>query len=397
LGNLISNPVRKGIIPIIPPLAMSGSCQLDVIPADDIVLALIRQFQTKDIKSGQSTTSVDRIIFLDHTGGIPDPLDGKRMQIFVNLEQDYDIISSKLSEISGSRLQASLNCLKECLGLLPDSASALLATPEEVAESTTSNGQYPLGVGTRRRRNRLIHNILTNKPIVSSSLPLGRLQSSASSSRYTSTFFKRGMPLRIVPDPSNTPWTGPLISGQYLSLSTDPRINLPNLVSLMEDSFARALNVPHYLARINQHLAGIIIAGDYEGGAILTWEDPPGRPGRPPVPYLDKFAVRRRSQGSGGVADIVFNAMVRNCFPNGVVWRSRRDNPVNKWYFERATGTWEVPGTNWTMFWTGSNIDFKRVQQSGNIDNEVAERWKDYVAVCGNILPSWADNTKPPD
>ena len=126
-------------------------------------------------------------------------------------------------------------------------------------------------------------------------------------------------------------------------------------MDLIEDSFRRKLDLPHYLARIQNRVAGLIIAGSYEGAAILTWESSPHHPDRL-VPYLDKFAVKSSSQGSAGVADILFQAMVRSCFPGGVCWRSRQDNPVNKWYFERAEGHWRIPGTGWTMFWTGEGV-----------------------------------------
>ncbi|KAI5283584.1 Amino-acid acetyltransferase, mitochondrial, partial [Ascosphaera acerosa] len=155
---------------------------------------------------------------------------------------------------------------------------------------------------------------------------------------------------------------------------------------LIEDSFGRKLDLAHYLARIGDRLAGVIIAGEYEGGAVLTWELPPGVPDDGSaasvarmVPYLDKFAVLRRCQGAGGVADVVFNAMVRGCFPHGVCWRSRMDNPVNKWYFERSRGTWKLPGTNWAMFWTTPQVPLDE------------RRFQDYEAVCRKIEPSWAD------
>jgi amino-acid N-acetyltransferase len=81
------------------------------------------------------------------------------------------------------------------------------------------------------------------------------------------------------------------------------------------------------------------------------------------------------------VADIVFNAMVRSCFPNGVCWRSRKNNPVNKWYFERSLGTWKLSDTNWTMFWTTPGLV------------EDSQKFRDYEAVCRSIQPSWADDT----
>jgi amino-acid N-acetyltransferase len=155
---------------------------------------------------------------------------------------------------------------------------------------------------------------------------------------------------------------------------------------LIEDSFNRKIDVQDYLNRVNENLAGVIIAGEYEGGAILTWERPAGMSEEEAyetghmVPYLDKFAVLKSRQGSGGVADIVFNAMVQDCFPDGVCWRSRKDNPVNKWYFERSRGTGVVAGTNWKMFWT----------TPGFVPGEKTHQ--DYEAVCRGVEPSWADN-----
>jgi amino-acid N-acetyltransferase len=53
---------------------------------------------------------------------------------------------------------------------------------------------------------------------------------------------------------------------------------------------------------------------------------------------------------------------------------------VNKWYFERSRGTWKIPETNWTMFWTTPDLDIDR------------EKFSDYEGVCRSIEPSWADN-----
>jgi amino-acid N-acetyltransferase len=193
------------------------------------------------------------------------------------------------------------------------------------------------------------------------------------------------MPVSLFPDPHVQVWTAH--NRPELSLE-DPSIDLPRLVHLIEDSFNRKLDVQDYLNRVNGRLAGLIIAGEYEGGAILTWELPPGvkddgseASTARMVPYLDKFAVLKRSQGAGGVADIVFNAMVRTCFPNGVCWRSRKDNPVNKWYFERSLGTWKLSDTNWTMFWTTPDLP------------ENPQIFRDYEYVCRSIQPSWADDT----
>ncbi|MCJ1364813.1 Amino-acid acetyltransferase, mitochondrial [Acarospora aff. strigata] len=405
---------------------------------------------SKRVNLLQKQTSLDRIILLDPAGGIPSQNRANGSHVFINLDQEFIDINAELHQLKDARNHGELvqfprpettlskteagkifntektelerpspnmspenqkyrfsqlsaaeahlrnmQLLQQTLALLPPSSSALITTPQEAANSGKS---LPVpfqasGVGTRRQRNPLIHNLLTDKPIFSSSLPAGRLvpvgvagQASTRAHGPPTTFVKRGMPLTILPDPRISAWTAPGVGEARLTLE-DPRIDLPRLVHLIDDSFSRKLDVKHYLERVNDRIAGVIIAGEYEGGALLTWETPPGVPNDDTeatrlrkVPYLDKFAVLKRSQGAGGVADIVFNAMVRDCFPNGVCWRSRRDNPVNKWYFERVRGTWKIPGSNWTMFWTTEGV----------VQNE--QTFLDYEGVCRLVAPSWADN-----
>ncbi|RDW79668.1 putative amino-acid acetyltransferase [Coleophoma cylindrospora] len=399
----------------------------------------------------QNEVSLDRLIVLDPLGGIPTSERPNGYHVFLNMEQEYEAAKQDLIRASYSGAQENLpttgsteahvtdigssnpfskfvesnitsfpsaspdaptngytstdcrhhlenlDLVRKVLSILPPTSSALLTTPDEAANS----GKLPegpfqaTGVGTRRKRNPLIHNLLTDKPAFSSSLPVGRLGPAASATQggspsYSSitptTFAKHGMSVTIFPDPKVSPWEPPGPENPGLRL-TDPRIDLPRLVHLIEDSFDRKLDVQDFLKRIDGRIAGVIVAGEYEGGALLTWELPPGVPddGSPEsrarmVPYLDKFAVLKRSQGSGGVADIVFTAMVRDCFPNGVCWRSRRDNPVNKWYFERSRGTWKLAHSNWTMFWTTPD---------GDLDKQ---KFLDYEGVCRGVQPSWADN-----
>lgn len=211
----------------------------------------------------------------------------------------------------------------------------------------------------------------------------------------------------MIPDPRVCgPWKPPSASNHSIELAGNPGINLPKLVDLINDSFRRTLDPKDYLKRIRGRIAGIIIAGDYEGGAICTWETPSTLLGLPPpchatpdspywIPYLDKFAVLTSSQGSGGVSDIVWAALTRSCFPNGVVWRSRTSNPVNKWYQERSKGMWNLPGGQWTMFWTTDGVEGKWDDSKWGVGvekmNKDMTRWDAYVDVCSGIRPSWAD------
>ncbi|KAJ5407850.1 hypothetical protein N7509_001733 [Penicillium cosmopolitanum] len=397
----------------------------------------------------QKEVSLDRVILLHPLGGIPAFRGPQSSHVFINMEQEFDEIEEELSEtresivgnaklpsphkdtgpasalldsnpfskfvneevisplpgqsnhLPGAEAMAvvldghleNLRLSQQTLAMLPSASSGIIASPQEVANSGRSPqaaSSNVSAVGTRRQRNPLIHNLLTDKPLLSSSLPPGRRAAGSSRPSAISplpphtTFVKRGMPLTLLPNPYTHIWTAQ--SQPRLQLN-DPSIDLPRLVELIEDSFDRKLDVHDYLKRVNDRIAGIIVAGEYEGGAILTWETPPGviDDGSPEnaarmVPYLDKFAVLKRSQGAGGVADVVFNAMVRTCFPNGVCWRSRKDNPVNKWYFERSCGSWKLADSNWTMFWTTPGLP------------EDTQRFQDYEAVCRAIQPSWADN-----
>jgi len=407
---LILEPLKRGIIPIVPSLAYTPSGQLVCAELSDVVAALTEELsgqhgEGETGEQGPYETSLDRIIVLDTVGGIPSKDRGDKAHVFINLKQEFEGIEKEMSEYTNvcsknessqvyTQHKRNLRTLDRCLAKLSSASSGLIISPHEAASSSQVDGERDstIGAGTRRQRNTLIHNLLTNKPMVSPSLPTARLSSNQTDVGFaspvtteTATLVKRGMPLTIIPAADRSlGWQHPASGRTTLDLDNDPRIDLPRLVHLINDSFRRKLDVQQYLNRIKGTVAGLIIAGEYEGGAILTWEQPPGTSDpHHLVPYLDKFAVLQSSQGSAGVADILFQAMVRSCFPNGVCWRSRKDNPVNKWYFERAAGSWQIPGTNWTMFWTGEGVV---------VDEQ---RWEDYVGVCRSVVPTWADGKKP--
>ncbi|KAL9572754.1 hypothetical protein ACKAV7_003153 [Fusarium commune] len=364
----INHILHHRMMPVIPSVVSRDETRPpQPVDSNQIVLALTRYFA--GVQSNTTDTSaeadaahpkpialVERIILLDPLGATPMTGRPGASHRFINLEQEYEPILKELMGPDGSPLAddkdlrasitahaANLALAKDALAMLPHTSSALITTPDAAAnlmktsfepnEATGSDSLFGIG----------------DKPVFSSSLPMARAPTNSGreltmGASGGSTLLKKGMPLRVFPHPRENPWVPPKPGSPRLRL-TDKCIDLPRLVHLIEDSFGRKLDVYDYLNRVNENLAGVIIAGEYEGGAILTWEKPEGlddqtayEQGRY-VPYLDKFAVLRKSQGSGGCADIVFNAMVRGCLPDGVSWRSRKDNPVNKWYFERSLGT----------------------------------------------------------
>jgi amino-acid N-acetyltransferase len=416
-GRGFTTPLRHGHIVVVPPRALcEETLGFAAADANDIIFVLANFFSGLQIDKGTITEGgaakavVDRIIVIDPLGGIPATGHGDGARVFVNLEEEFDKLQAALSTPQGqpdtptimagvsgdprAKHAENLKLVKKTLAILPSTASAVITSPAEAANlrasPTTANepgvGRFAGEVKTRRWQNPLIH---------SASLPIGRVKPTSHSAETapsrmpTTTLAKKGLPVSIFPDTRSGPWTPPQPGTPRLRL-TDTCIDLPRLVHLINDSFNRKLDVDHYLRRVEDSLAGIIIAGEYEGGAILTWERPAGMDeaaahgaGRL-VPYLDKFAVLKKSQGAGGVADIVFNAMVRDCFPGGVCWRSRKDNPVNKWYFERSCGVRKLPGSNWAMFWTTPEAATK------------GQLMRDYEDVCRSVVPSWED-AKPAD
>lgn len=378
-------------------------------PPESMIVALTRSLSTSEPTRAEvlpePPATIESVIVLDPAGGIPMANKSGIQHRFVNLEQEFETIIESLSErqshpqISKSHSR-NLLMVKDILSILPPAASALITSPylastisrpEAVSQQPSWQELHHPGIATvktRPTKNPLIHYLLTDKPVYSPSLPVDKLSRRDPNGGQTprtevATLVKRGMPVTILGGTGSLPWT-PTRPGTRRLRLTDPEVDLQRLVYLIEDSFGRKLDVEDYLRRVDDKIAGVIIAGEYEGGAILTWERPSGvsddeayETGRF-VPYLDKFAVLRSRQGSGGVADIVFNAMVQDCFPHGVCWRSRTNNPVNKWYFERSVGgTKKLGGTQWAMFWTtpGLQPDSRTVL--------------DYEDVCRRTEPSW--------
>ena len=406
---LLLSPLRSGKICVVMPHGYSiASAKIEPLLADEVIVTLTKEFagfstmQSQEdnnelgdrIQSLQNEVSLDRIIILDPLGGTPH-LHRNRSHRYINLEQEYDDLMAMLSQYSNPQNISHVNNLllmKSTLTFLPTSSSGFISTPSAVAKEDSNSqpdGKDP-SVSTRAQRNPLVHNLLTNKSAVSSSLPQHRQDTSSSSPGNVSTLFQRGMPLTVIPEVPPGGWTCPALQqegwmGSIESGLRNPKIDYQRLTYLINDSFRRTLDAKAYDERTRNSLAGIIIAGDYQGAAIFTWELPPseynvGGPSHPWVPYLDKFAVLRSAQGTA-TADILWNAMTR-AFPQGFCWRSRTVNPVNKWYHDRSWGDLKLGGTQWTMFWTKKGIV---------INDKENKDGRPLLGVCKSVKPSWKD------
>ncbi|KAJ2742161.1 Amino-acid acetyltransferase, mitochondrial [Coemansia sp. BCRC 34301] len=138
---------------------------------------------------------------------------------------------------------------------------------------------------------------------------------------------------------------------------------------LLETSFGRPLDATRYFERLRETPVHIIVAGDYQGAVIVTYE--PTHKGS--LAYLDKFAVLPGVQGTG-MADILWDELRLAC-PD-CLWRSRADNGVNPWYFDRSSG--HARGGKWVFFWY-------RARDSVVVPKDVVEG----IRIADSIPPSF--------
>ena len=146
------------------------------------------------------------------------------------------------------------------------------------------------------------------------------------------------------------------------------------MTGLLEESFKKTLDYEPFWKRVDERLDFAIVAGDYQGGAIVTRERlSSSHPDEPPLTmaYLDKFAVLPSHQGDGtvdflwvtlhdesyglgtpGARNFIEGSMQGLGKGEDLVWRSRADNPVNKWYYERSSGHLRMGEKGeWVLFW----------------------------------------------
>ena len=310
---LLYSLMKRSVIPVLAPVAGGINPALMSLSADGTLYRICKELSNPDDKSSPSKISIERVIVIDPVGGLPARERRGGSHLYINLQQEYnamvhEICTQLLSRgIRPAPPETNLHLrnlvlLKHCLATLGASSSALITTPTIASASPSESAPQSL-----------IHNLLTDKPLVSPSLPARRLTTPKSKT----TLLRHGLPIFVYTDLES-------------DIGDERPLNFSRLIALIEDSFGRRLDVDHYWDRIKDKTAAVIVAGEYEGAAIITRETPPHRSDNEWIPYLDKFAVSTKSQGSGSVADIVFNVMT-SMFSKDLIWRSRRNNPVNKW------------------------------------------------------------------
>jgi amino-acid N-acetyltransferase len=341
-------------IPLIAPVMINSESKYTTVPTNLVLHHLIKP-SSPSLESEDTERSVlgspARFVIVNQSGGLK--LQENNFPLgFLNLYDEFDQVSKSLQRppealdtqsIPSNSLPTSpcthdpleeLKSARQVLEWLPSSSSCLI--------SSASNFSC------------LIPNLITDKP------PYFTTLMSASKYGLDKTEEKKRTEKRIlrarseesllkINDDSLVDKVAPPtlirrgLHVQETSFLDD--VDKTRLWTLLNASFRKNLKISEFETRLQKDLDSIILAGDYQGAAIMTREGPQR------LPYLDKFAVDPKAQGMG-VADILWSR-IKARYPD-LFWRSRCDNPVNKWYFERSDGNMVLSGGYWMLFWYGS-------------------------------------------
>lgn len=370
---LILIPLYQGIVPIIQPIIYNSStCMQEFVDSNDLVYNLC-----SSLLDTNSILSIEKIVMIDPVGGVPSIERNQTSHVFINLSQEYSDIVSELyiGFIKPENRDHHLNNLKSMNKILTyvsektgtDETTGIITTPDIMS---LNNDQL----------NPIIYNVLTDRAIISSSLPASHNRTP----ELSTSILKKGVDVTIL--------NSDCYSKEFTlnNLLDDGLVDRTKLVNLIDDSFGKPLDTEKYFNRINDSLATIVIVGDYDGAAVITWETCTKTNER--IAYLDKFAIARVNQGLPGLADIIFKIILQS-HPNELIWRSRKNNPVNKWYFERCCGTLSNPDSQWKIFYTG-DIFNKKIDKSkkrrdpGGVN--IYNKMHQYSEITENIPPSFS-------
>lgn len=385
----IRSALRAGEIPVLSPLALDSFCRSSRVDANDVIAALARgmveaaeldcdQKLTAETMQPEIAPDVDltpmRLMIINRDGGVPSYARFGLPHLLINLDSEYKYIHDTFQSSWKAAHPTALSNLAlahTCLAYMPPSSSAIMVN--------------------HRAPSSLIGNLITNKPAVSSSLPHALLQGNRSLTVNTPTLLRRGLSVEVIRDCAN--------------------IDKAKMTRLLEQSFGRVLDSDAFYARLDKHLDFVIITGDYAGAAIVTKESSSTDSSAPPIVYLDKFAVLPSHQGDGTV-DFLWVALHDETYglglpfsvnPNGgkegegegrdLVWRSRSNNPINKWYFERSSGHLRMG--DWVLFWCDAERRLKTEEgRRASAGLSYVEEWERgrlglWADIVPKVPPSW--------
>lgn len=393
IPSILGVPLFSGNVPIIFPTAVdTKDLKTKIVNSSKATRAIVKGIMglNESNKTKDDVITVEKVVFIDDTiGGIPSIERGQNScHVFINVQQEFDSILDELSPISANQSnKGKINWIDDKLKIeklksFKEMSKLLKKLPQSTGIMTTSGDLTK--VTNDQEPNPLIYSILTDRATQSSSLPVGFGQTK----EVNTTILKWGTPIHIITSKSlRSLGLNSCVKHQYcvdlVKLDQMNIVSCSKLKDLIEDSFKKKFDWDHYMERIKDKIAAIIFTNDYSSGCIVTYEfNPEMAPEGEDIsdywiPYLDKFAVVRAQQGEPGLADVIFKTLLQQ-FPEELVWRSRKTNPVNKWYFERSVGTVGIENSLWRVFYTGwKNEEWDK------------ERIDNYIDICRDIKPSF--------
>ena len=392
----VRRSLEEGEIPVVLPVALDANCRSRRVGGNAVLLGLARAMANKATAPASPTATsrpLDlmpmRLLVINREGGIPSYARDGMPHLSINLASEYNFIRDTFQpewKMTHPTALANLKMARDCLEHMPRGATALIVSHRSPAA--------------------LIANLITNKPAHSASLPHALLaQSENRVTRDTPTLIRQGLPVRV--------------------LRSLDEVDKGKLRELLEKSFRRTLDAERFWTRLEKDLDFVIVIGDYAGAAVCTVE---GRTPEHPegICYLDKFAVLPSHQGDGTV-DFLWVALRDETYGLGLldaanpsegslsgvgrgkdlVWRSRADNPVNKWYFERSNGFLYLPepgsedrSKGWKMFWCDAEERIRaKAREDGRefgggslvrvVEAEEQGRLERWAPVIGSIKSVW--------
>lgn len=344
---LLVAPLQQDLTPVIYPYVYDSADSREVIVnSTDYLERFVQELYELNEADDTLDLTVEKVVYLDNLGGPPSVERSNNSHVFINLNQEYDRIISELnighlSIEDKTRHIDNLTSMKRVL-----SAYNSLDLTGMITTLGIANENLNL--------NPIVYNILTGRSLISSSLPVTKFNKKKVHEQIRKTsVIRKGLDIKIV-------------------RSVD-ELDLSKFKALIDDSFKRSLNLNHYLDRIAHSLSSIIIVGDYDGIAIITNETDPVS--GLSYPYLDKFAISRKIQGSLSIADIIFNILKTN-YKHQLIWRSKKVNPVNGWYFQRSHGSLSLDQSEFRLFWFGK-LNQPQLEHCVRITKSIKPSWDD--------------------
>ncbi|KAI9482515.1 hypothetical protein BDB00DRAFT_857650 [Zychaea mexicana] len=318
--DFIQSSLDNRQIPVVIPVMTSEAGRQQPITGNQVIIALTQKMVRR--QSNNSPVPA-KIVIINNDGGIVNHERPGTAHSLINVQEEYDSIVSAFDQNVEWQARyptavSNLDMIRTCLSDLPTSSSAVIVPTSSLPSA-------------------LIANLVTDKPLYSSSLPN---KDTRRVNKLRTTVLRHGIKIH-----------------NYDNVDD---LDLERLTRLMESSFQKKLDQDGFYDRLRQVLAGAIIAGDYEGAVIMTKEQGGHY-------YLDKFAIAPTSQGIG-LTDILWKRMC-DAYPE-LLWRSRQDNGVNKWYFERSNGYLRLKDTNWVLFWYGAG-GFRHIDSYASIARSI--------------------------